>query len=397
MYTHRNFHLLFGIILSFGLFACASPAKLAESGDYDAAIERAVNKLAGKKNKKSKDVEALEFAFAKANAESLRRIEDMKADGRESLWPSILQEIDRIDRRQSIVDPLVPLYAENGYTADFKFVRIGKIRPEAVERTTAYYYNKGVNLLEQGRKGDKQAAQYAYYAFQDAADYQPQYKNLQNLRAEARDLGITHIAIAFENRSNMFVPDRFAEDLLRVSTNDLNENWKRYHSSPAADMPVDFTVLVQLDHIAFQPEFVKEREYHLEREIIDHYRVKKDRDGNPILDSLGNEIKVPVKKMVHADVIEVFKSKAAMVEGSLEFYDNRTKSLIDVQSIGAEVVFENAAAIYRGDKRALTNEVKDLVDNPSLPFPTDGAMIMQASDRLRPVLCDRIRSFRWLI
>ena len=42
-------------LLFFGVFqACTSPQELVESGNYDQAIEMAVRKLAGKKNKKVK-------------------------------------------------------------------------------------------------------------------------------------------------------------------------------------------------------------------------------------------------------------------------------------------------------------------------------------------------------
>ncbi|MCB0706226.1 MAG: hypothetical protein KDC34_12985 [Saprospiraceae bacterium] len=395
MYTHQNITIILALILSLGIASCSSPKKLAESGDYDAAIQRAVNKLAGKDKKKADDVLALELAFDKANKSSIRQIEEMKADGREQLWPSILKIIDQIAYRQQLVDPLIPLTSYDGYQADFKFIRIEAIRPEAVEKTTAYYYNRGSELLVLARKGNKGAAQDAYHSFNDAQYYNPQYKDVMERKEEARYLGITHVAISFENRSNMFLPDRFAQDLLQVSTGELNETWRKYYTNPSPDVPLDFTVIVQLDHIGLKPEFVRQHEYQLEKEVADGYRVKKDRDGNAILDSLGQEIRIPKMITVQADILEVYKSKSAMVEGSLEYYNNRTGSLIDMQRIGTEVIFENTSAIFRGDKRALNDDVLNILDNKALPFPSDGDLILQASDRLRPIICDFIRNFRW--
>ena len=62
------------VLYCIAMSSCASIEKLVDQGNYDAAIELATRKLAGKKNKKTKHIRALEEAYAKVNARDLDRI-----------------------------------------------------------------------------------------------------------------------------------------------------------------------------------------------------------------------------------------------------------------------------------------------------------------------------------
>lgn len=66
--------------------ACKSVDKLVDQGRYDEAIVLATKKLAGKKNKKTKHVRALEKAFAKVNERDLLHITHLKS---KKYWRSL--------------------------------------------------------------------------------------------------------------------------------------------------------------------------------------------------------------------------------------------------------------------------------------------------------------------
>ena len=62
------------LIVLIGLTSCRSIDKLVDEGRYDDAILLATKKLAGKKNKKTKHIQALEEAFFKVNSIETDRI-----------------------------------------------------------------------------------------------------------------------------------------------------------------------------------------------------------------------------------------------------------------------------------------------------------------------------------
>ncbi|MEZ4952989.1 MAG: hypothetical protein R2825_05385 [Saprospiraceae bacterium] len=109
-------------------------------------------------------------------------------------------------------------------------------------------------------------------------------------------------------------------------------------------------------------------------------------------DSLGNDVKEPNKIEVVARVFETLQTKSAIVSGHLQFFDNQTGRIFHEEPITAENIFENYAATFHGDKRALSRESKNKIGNSPIPFPTDEALVLQAADRLKPVIKEKIRS-----
>ena len=108
-------------------------------------------------------------------------------------------------------------------------------------------------------------------------------------------------------------------------------------------------------------------------------------------DSLGNDVKEPNKVEVLARVFETLQTKSAIVSGTLEFFDNQTNRIIHQEPITAETIFENYAARFDGDRRALSKESKQKIGNAPMPFPSDEALVLQAADRLKPVIIEKIR------
>jgi len=108
-------------------------------------------------------------------------------------------------------------------------------------------------------------------------------------------------------------------------------------------------------------------------------------------DSLGNDIKTPRKVRIRANVLEVFQTKSAHIAGFVEVYEAAGNTLLDNRDLGTEILFENYASTFTGDKRALSEESKSRIGNAPRPFPRDEDMLAQAADRLKPNLRDELR------
>lgn len=385
---------LFALILVLLASACQSPRRYIERGDPDTAITIALRRLSGKKKKKTALVKDLEHAFAKAQSRDLILARNLANSGRPEEWERINRLHRQIAARQNRISPLLPLVSKDGYRAKFEFVDIAEMENESRRQAAEYLYQRAQTLLEQGRRGDRQAARNAYEALQEIENrYFRHYKDKDDLMREARSLGITYVGFEVINQSGKILPARFNDRLLAFGTNELDTEWKRFYLKPEHDLTLDYRVLFYIDHIDVSPERVRERIYTDEADVEDGWEYVLDERGNVRKDSLGNDIKKPRIVRVRADVVEVLQTKAARLGGLLEIRDDRGMRLFS-RPMTAEVLFENYASTFRGDRRALSRESRIRIGNAPMPFPSDADMLLQAAERLKPQIRDELRSNR---
>ncbi|MDW8229455.1 MAG: hypothetical protein RMJ33_06420 [Saprospiraceae bacterium] len=385
---------LFALCLALLANACQTPRHYIERGRPDEAITIALRRLSGKKNKKTTLVKDLELAFAKAQSRDLMLARNLASSGRPEEWERINRLHRQIAARQNRISPLLPLVSKDGYRARFEFVDIAEMENESRRQAAEYLYQRAQTLLEQGRRGDRQAARDAFGALQEIENrYFRHYKDKDDLMREARSLGITYVGFEVVNQSGKILPARFNDRLLAFGVNELDTDWKRFYLKPEPDLALDYRVFFYIDHIDVSPERVSERIYTDEADIEDGWEYVLDERGNVRKDSLGNDLKKPRIVRVRADVVEVLQTKAVRLGGLLDIRDDRGIRLFS-RPMTAEVLFENYASTFRGDRRALSKESRARIGNTPMPFPADADMLLQAAERLKPQIRDELRSNR---
>lgn len=351
----------------------------------------AVRKLAGKKNKKVKYVQALEDAFAKITDQDMRLADRLKSEGRPENWSKINDVYRRIRHRQELIEPLLPLIDKEGIKANFRFVRVDDLELESKEKAAEYQYNLGKQLIAESKTtGDKLVARQAYAELEKISRYYNNYRDRNQLMDQALDLGTTYVVFHMNNRSNTVIPREMEQELLRFGVQDLNSQWRVFHTNPQPGVAYDYKVEMNLNRLDVGPEVVKEREYVDSKEIEDGFDYVLDERGNVKKDTAGNDIKVPRNVLVKARVLEVFQTKVASVGGRIEWYDLRNNQLLESQPLTADAVFENYASTFQGDKRALSDQSKKRIGNRPLPFPTNEALLLTAATQLQPVIKEKI-------
>lgn len=395
--TPSNFFLLV-LVLVLALQSCATADRLIESGDYDTAIEMSKSRLVGKKKKSPEMVMALEEAFRRANERDLATIERLKADNQNANWSRIHDVYVRIDKRQQSINPLLPLIDKNGYEAGFRFVEVTQLERESRENAAAYHYDRARNLLDQARvNGDKMAARSAYRETENVRTYFRDYRDITELQRMAHQLGTVNVLVAVENSANIIAPQDFERRLRQINAADLNSFWQQYHLTAQAAQTYDYRMVLRINNIQVSPEMMYEREYTDIAEIEDGFEYVLDNNGNVRKDSLGNDIKVPRKVIIKAWVFETRQFKQADVQATLEVINLRTNQLVRSQNITASTQFEHYASTFRGDDRALSTDSRRCIGNRPMPFPSDELLILQAADRLKPSLQERLVDYRELI
>ena len=379
-------------LLAFLLTSCRTAQKFIENGDYDGAIEFCVHKLRGKAKKKTEYVQGLEAAFSKAQVRDLNNVERLMADSRDENWERINEIHRNMAARQRKISPLTPLVSKDGYRAKFNFLDVATLERDSRAKAADYLYNHAKELIAKGETGDRLAARQAFKELQDLqAKYYRNYQDVDQLRNTARDLGTSNVLFEVKNNSDKVLPRTFMDRVMTIGKYDLDSEWKAFYFDAKPGVQYDYKAVFKIRQVDISPERIHERAYVDDKEIEDGWDYVLDAKGNVKKDSLGNDIKVPRILCIQAKVLEVYQTKAARLTGVVEIYDAYRNTLLDTRDLSTEILFENYASTFTGDRRALSEDSKRRVGNTPQPFPRDEDMLVQAADRLKPNLRDELR------
>ncbi len=390
---------LFSVVVVLGMgTSCTNPEKLVESGDYDRAIDYCVRKLAGKK-KKAELVNALELAFDKANSRDMLQIQRIQARDRKEEFYKIIDLAKRIDRRQRLVEPLLPLYDENGYKSEFSFVKTDILIEDSRKKSAEYWYTEGKKRLAKARTSkDKIDGREAYHAFNKVGEFLRNYKETNSYLEEARYLGIVHYLLVINEESNVVMPTQMRNDILNINLSDLNSLFRIYHKRPVEGIEYDGEIVLSIDNVIFSPESVNTREFEEEKEIQDGWQYVLDENGNVAKDSLGNDIKEDKFVIVKALLMESKQFKSAVVEARADFYNSVSKQKMRSVKVGSESNFIHfSTRLLAGDKRAVSSETKRRLGVGPVPFPTNEMLLMNSATDIRNNLLRAIRENKSLL
>lgn len=373
------------------LTSCTSIEKLVEKGEYDRALEVAVKKLQGKKNKKTKHVRGLEDAFKKLNERDLAAASRLIDQDRSENWGDLFTIYSRIEARQEVIEPLLPLRSKDGYKAKFKFVRTAKLIDEAANYAAEHDYNKATKLLERGKKGDKDAAQHAYYLLNGIDIYVRNYKNTYDLMDEAEYFGQTRVEVIMKNVAPVILPAGFEREVLSINTRDLNDKWTKYYLGGSKNEEMDLQAILVIKNLDVSPEREIVTIHNNERQIKDGFEYVLDDKGNVKKDTSGNDIKVDRFISVRASVTEVNRTKSAIITGQVHFRDLHTGERFKTEHVNVVANFEDISCSFTGDKRAIDDDWRPHLGSYPSPFPTDFALTMDVAENLKYELKKKIK------
>ncbi len=378
------------LMMSLLIASCASVDKMIDTGNFDRATLLSAKRLAGKSKLKDKYVIALEESFEKATARDVRQMQALDDSDQASDWARVIVILDRIDRRQEAVQPLLPLKSKKGYEAKFTFVKTGALRNRAVEKYVALTYQEVETLMISARHGDKFDARLAHRKIENILKYQGSYALAEEWQIEAKELGTTRVEVRVKN--NLFRPiseyhqDAILKDAFR------DEKWIKYHRQGTARRLVDYSIEVQLNDLQYSPERISEQLYTDAKEIQTGFEYVLDEQGNVRKDSLGNDVKTPIFQVIEAEVLRVQQSKYAELVGAVTI-KNLRQNQYEEFPIRSEMAFEHAGATYRGDSRALRPESKDWLGSSPLPFPSDEVMFDDVMEGIGKVIRKEVKRF----
>lgn len=383
---------LFIIVASCGVKRTQS---MLSDGDYDGAINRAVEGLRTNKNAKGKQdyVYLLEEAFAKAKERDLNAIAMMTKDANPSKLELVYNTYLQLDNRQERIRPLLPLQLiKEGRNAYFPFDNYSDLLINSKNALSKYLYDNSKALLI---TKDKLSIRRAYDDLVYLENLNPGYKDVRKLMDEALSKGTDYVSVYTKNETNMVIPTRLQNDLLDFSTMGLNDKWTVYHSNKQKGIAYDYGLIVNFRQIIISPEQVKEKEFIKEKQIKDGTKTLLDANGNVVKDSLGHPIKVDNFKTIRVNIYESRQFKACQITAKVDYIDFKTNQLIDTFPISSEFTFENIYANYQGDRRASDDNYLTYFDKRAVPFPSNEQMVYDTGEDLKAKLKDIITRNRF--
>ena len=360
------------------------------SGDYDGAIQNAVEGLRGNKTAKGKQdyVYMLEEAFAKAKERDLRNINVWFKDANPQNLEKIYNTYVQLNSRQESIRPLLPLkLLKEGRDAIFPMDDYSDQIVSSKSALAKYLYDNSKALLI---NKDKLVIRRAYDDLVYLKSLSPGFKDTDKLIDEARFKGTDFVSVYTKNETNMVIPVRLENDLLDFSTLGLNDKWTVYHSNRQKGIDYDYGMIVNFRQINISPEQVREKELQKEKVIKVGVKNLLNANGQVVRDSLGNPIKVDDMRTVRATVYEFAQFKACQVTAKVDYIDFRSNQLLQTFPLASEFTFNYMYSRLKGDKRACEQEYYPNFDRKAIPFPSNEQMVYDTGNDLKNKLKDII-------
>ena len=371
---------IFLVLVSCGV---KQTTNLLASGEYDAAIDNAVNSLRQNKDKKGKQdyIYLLEEAFAKAKDRDLRQINLLVKDANPQKLEKIYDTYILLNNRQEQIRPLLPLHLmKENRNAKFEFDDYSDQIVSSKNALAKYLYDNAKALLF---TKDKMTVRRAYDDLVYLEQLSPNFKDTKKLIDEAYAKGTDYVSVSMKNDTKMVIPQDLQRDLLDFSTYGLNDKWTVYHSNKQKNVAYDYGIAVNFKDILISPEQVKEKQFTKEKQIKDGLKNLLDARGNVVKDSLGNIIKVDKFKTVKVDIYEFRQFKSVLVTAKVDYVDLKTNQLLETFPLSSEFIFENIYSNYRGDKRAADESYYTYFGRKAVPFPSNEQMVFDSGEDLK--------------
>lgn len=353
------------------------------SGDYDGAINSAIDALRSNKNAKGKQdyIYLLEEAFAKAKQRDLETLNLLAKEKNPANYEKIYNLYSQLKKRQERIKPLLPLQLlKEGRNAIFPMDDYSDDLVNSKTNLSGFLYTNTKKLMTSKNKLDFRQA------FDDLTYLEklnPNYKDVRALMDDAQYKGTDFVHVYTKNETKMVIPVLLEDDLLDFSTYGINDKWTVYHNNKQKNVTYDFGMIVNFRQINISPEQVKEKQFVKEKQIKDGVKNLLDAKGNTVKDSLGKPIKVDNMKTVKVSIYEFTQFKSCQVTAKVDYINLKTNQLLDAFPVTSEYVFSYIYANYNGDKRAVEDTYYQYFDRKSVPFPSNEQMVYDTGEDLK--------------
>ena len=372
-----NIYLLLAF-LGLSLMSCATGKNAFDKGNYETAIDRAINRLqANPDNKKARGV--LQNGYEVASAYHLDLIRNYENGGDAFRWESIHNQYSKLNNYYNKIrrcPACMNLVAPELYQTEMEQaanaaaqnrMRVGK---QALQDST----------IEGGRS--------AYRNFQTALRFNNAIPGIDELLTTARNMGTVRVVvepIPIHSRSleltNEYFENQLLEYLNRYSANRFVEFYQAREAENIQLRP-DHIISMQFDDFVLGQTLIESKSKEVSRDsvIVGNYT---DSDG----------VEHDVYGTVKAEVTRNRKTLASTGIMNFEIIDAYSGRTLIQRKFPSEDIWVHEWATFNGDERALTKQEIKLSKLRELPPPLPQDLFISFIDRIYGQITGQISSF----
>ncbi|HUS01977.1 MAG TPA: hypothetical protein VMY77_09630 [Chitinophagaceae bacterium] len=321
--------------------------------------------------------------YSEAAKSHLDKIEVYNSLTEADKWIKIIREYEALNK----------LYQTVGTSAASKLINAQSYTSEiqsAKQSGAEAYYNIGISAME---NDDKQSARNAYYAFKNANEFVPGYKDVRQQISIAyqnsiikvvinpiRDNTFFYNSMGWNNYGNNYNNDYFQRSLVNDLGGNRNKNmlaqfytdWEARRENIRPDWEVDLTWLYM----------------NLPQPTTQQYSQNVSKQIEKIRDTSGKVQYQTVTATLHITK-KYFNASADM---ELRITDVNTGRNITVNRYNEQFNWQEEYATYSGDSRALSGNENALLNNSNYRLPRNEDVVTEISRRIYPQIRNRIES-----
>ena len=362
------FRKYFGAIVLFCLplmVAAQSPQKLIDRGEYDQAMDVAIERLEKGRGDATGNYVSLKLAYETANRQDEQKLISIKSSGAPDIWYDVFLTYQPMQRRYEKLENIRERLESDrvnitpvDYSADLEAARTNAI---------TYLYAHAQSLLKSGSPED---GLQAYTELLKVSRLQRDYKDTEKLMRKAMGTGFGKAFLEMKNRSDMPLSPDYMERMTEFELKPQERIFLDYARREVPGEVYPLIIRIDIDEVEISPGTVSEKEY-----------TTSLKDPESVDEEYQDETKKEAD-MKHPDynkckVTEVFQVKTAMMRGKVKYIDGNTGALLYVVPVKALSRFENRTATASGDMYACPPEVMPLLDAPKKKFPSNADMLVE--------------------
>jgi tetratricopeptide (TPR) repeat protein len=330
-------------ILLLTLYACSSGKKAYTRGDYYEAVMKSVTRLRSNPDH-AKSIEALTAAYPLAIEYYETQAKNEIATNSPYKWKNAIQSYTAINQMYEAIRQCPSCLKAIKNPTNY-YSEVGKLKENAAEES----YNAGIALLMKGTRND---AKSAYYNFQDANNFVPNYKDVVEYMAKAKDdatLKVIIEQIPVPTRyalSGGFFQDKIEEFVHRTYNTD--KSFIHFYTPQAAqlesNLKPDQIMRIQFDDFTVGNTTLREKEETVTKDSVKVGEAKVEGKTIPVYNTVKAKLTTYQKEVRSSGVV------------SMIIVDARTNGILTHRKFSDEYVWVNQWARFNGDERALTDK-----------------------------------------
>ncbi|GAB5527621.1 MAG: hypothetical protein Roseis2KO_54930 [Roseivirga sp.] len=360
------------------LISCATGKNAFDKGNYETAIDRAVNRLqANPDNKKSKQV--LVEGYQLASNYHLDLIRNYRSGGDNFKWERVYQEYQQLNSYYSKIQrcpACLKLVNPTIYQAELE-------NAASLAAQNRYDIGKAAladSTIESGRE--------AFRNFRVALDYDQNLPDIDNLLGLARNMGTVRVLIEpipVHSRSLALTNEYFENKIVEYLdgySRDKFVQFFTYDEAEQTDLQPDHIISLQFDDFVLGQTLIesKTKEVSQDSVVVGSYT---DSDG----------VEHDVFGTVKAEVTTNRKTLESNGVMNMEIRDAYTGRILTQQKLPSQDVWVHEWASYNGDERALTKEEIRMSKRNELPPPSPQTLFISFIDRIYAQITQRVGNF----